>query len=619
MKTELSLLEQIFFRGEYTAIIEGFERGDYDTHLAQNHREYAYVMGAMSFLGKLEDTERLLTKLVSHHLPLSTLSQCQFYYILLLTRLSHYKRAREQILRLLWRRNAPESESRFYALQALSFYRYYQGRYSDALKSGELALKAARGVYQNFLAKDLLGHAYSQLGLAAMGENFFQGALALANALGLKGFEKMVGFSLLGYQVERGENLARAQELVESELSQTPLESFYTRSELSLTLAKIYRLKGEKDRALTALNEAGLTIFRHHNRRHMALLYLNMAYIDGLDESFGRALQLLEVGLTQLDPQMDLDHQLKLKGLKFKILKTLGFSKQEELEALKDEIKKLTLKVGTPFAVKVFNRENNISESSQVTQPVQDNLGKILDRLSADTPLSELDLKEWENIYKDHLLGIIDQGQEREKYKSQTLFIVGKIPKSFIVGEKGNYTLIQKGFTSMSLKLCQLLFEKQALSKEEITRSLYGHEYNPLSHDSLIHALIARLRKSLGNYSWIIQNDDGLYKWSNQCVLIDCSGAEVAYESTKSETMRTMAQQAAPRMQLNIRQHKILERARKGELESIGPGEYREEFQVSRITATRDLTELCELGYFYTLGKARSISYIYENHVEVRS
>lgn len=613
MNVQMSLIEATFFRGEYENLAKSFEGGLFDQSLAERPKDYAYIMGAFSFLGRLEETEKLLAKLITHRLPLSVLSQCQFYYILLLTRLSHYKKAREQIIKLLSRRNQIESDSRFYALQALAFYRYYQGRYGDALKNSEYALKFARGPYETFLAKDLLGHIHSQLGQTAMGENFFQGALALANSIGLVGFEKMVRFSIMGYQIERGENLINASKAIEEELQSTPTESFFSRSMLHLMQAKIYRLKGEKDLALEVLNNAGLTIFRHHNRRHMALLYLNMAYIDMLGDSFGRALQLLEVGLTQLDSEMDLDHQLKLKGLKYKLLKKLKLTDGASFEALRSEIASLTTRVGRQSAKKIYEREHNIQKTNNF-EAGKDGMGDILDHLQSNSSLEALSLREWEVIYKDRLLGLIDQTKEKESNKGKTLFIIGKIPKSFIVGENGNYLLAEKGLTPMSLKLCRLLYQNKSLSKEDITRSLYGLEYNPLTHDSLIHALISRLRKGFGNYSWIIQNDDGLYKWAGNCELIDC--LEDGSESDEpSHAPKPLISQA--KYQLNIRQHKLLERARRGELESITPGEYREIFQVSRITATRDLSELTELGHFYTLGKARSISYIYEN--EVRS
>src|SRR5690606_11896112 len=109
----------------------------------------------------------------------------------------------------------------------------------------------------------------------------------------------------------------------------------------------------------------------------------------------------------------------------------------------------------------------DIQKTSKI-EAGKDSMCDILDRLQSNSSLEALSLREWEIIYKDQLLGLIDQTKEKESNKGKTLFIIGKIPKSFIVGENGNYLLTEKGLTPMSLKLCRLLYESKSLSKEDI-------------------------------------------------------------------------------------------------------------------------------------------------------
>jgi len=607
MDVQLTPIQKRFYLGSYRELAQLYESGELDDALACDQSQYAFVMGALSFLGQLEKTKTLLAKLQQGQASRSTLSQCQFYYVLLLARLSHYQAAREQIIQLLAHRNSELAHCRFYAYQALAFYRFYQGRYQDAKDNALTSLKASRGAYEALLAKDLLGHSYSQLGQSVLGDNYFRQALALAKSLDFSGFEKLVTHSLIGHQVERGERLSECAQYIEEELKQTAIESFYSRSELFLKLAKIYRLRGERDRALGAINEASLTIYKHQNRRHMAILYLNMASLELTTGAQGRALQLIDVGLTQLEPKMDYDHQLKLKGLKYKLLKTLPFEDKEESAALLAEINQLTSLVGTGVARQILARDQ-LAQGLNVRNGLSDDhLGEILSKFKKEDSLLKLNIKDWETLHRDHLFGLIDYSAEAQKCLGKTLLIISKIPKSLIVGKGGNFQLSAKGVSALSLKLCRMLYTHQSLSKEDITRELYGHEYNPITHDSLIHSLVARARRALGEFQGIIQNDDGFYKWDQSCVLIDC---------TVSEEVVEISARVVPKasQDLNIRQYKLLEQARKGELTSITPGDYRELFEVSRITASRDLGELCERGHFYTLGKARSITYIYDNH-----
>lgn len=603
-------IQQRFYLGFYSEIETLYLSGELDASLNERPEDIAYVMGALSFLGRLTSTENLLTELERTTSTPSILCHCRFYYLLLLTRLSHYQKARAEIFKLLHFRHHSQTHSAFFGHQALAFYRFYQGRYTSAKENALRSLSSARGAYESLLAKDLLGHIYFHLGMRALGENYFQSALALASSIGLKGFERLTKNALIGHQIENGEALGAGLEHIANELAQTSSESFYSRSELYLRLAKIHRLRGERELALTAINEASITIYKHQNRRHMSLLYLNMASLELLAGAGGRALQLIDVGLAQLDKHMDYDHQLKLKGLKYKVLKSLHFDDEAQMTQLRAEIFHLTDLVGSSMAKQIREREYPHQNESKNDIARDDRLGELLGKLKNTPSIKELSLADWEILARDHLFGLIDLTKEASTDQGETLIIIGKLSKSLIVGKAGNYHYSTKGVTTLTLGFLRLLNERGKLTKEEITKELYGHDYNPLSHDSLIHTLVGRVRRAVSESAHLIENEEGHYRWARGHVLVDCA----LTETTLGQKVKSISKLDS---ELNIRQFKLLEKARTGELRSIGPGEYRRIFKVSRITATRDLRELCDLGFFSTLGKARSITYIYGNHSEV--
>lgn len=610
MDLKPSPIQEHFYLGNYRDIEDLYNQGKLAGELESHPQDIAYVMGAMSFLGRLQVAQKLLEQIEGEGQSVSILCHCRFYYLLLLTRLSHYDQARAEIFKLLKFRHSPESHSSFYGHQALAFYRFYQGRYSSAKDNALRSLSSARGAYESLLAKDLLGHTYFHLGQSALGENNFQGALALASSIGLKGFERLTKNALIGHQIEHGERLGEGLAHIESELAKTSSESFYSRSELFLRLAKIHRLRGERERALSAVNEASITVYKHQNRRHMALLYLNMASLELLAGAGGRALQLIDVGLSQLVTHMDYDHQLKLKGLKYKVLKSLSFDDEVEMQKLKAEITHLTDLVGSSVAKQILERENLTSKMALDKLARDDRLGELLNKIHLNPSIRDFSLKDWETMGSDHLFGLLELSREASESQGSTMIIIGKLSKSLIVGKEGNYHFSTKGITNLTLGFLRLLSQRGRLTKEEITKDLYGHNYNPLSHDSLIHTLVGRVRRALGENIHLIENEEGHYQWARGHVLIDCAVAATA----RDESVNSINKVAS---ELNIRQFKLLEEAKKGELEFITPGEYRRLFKVSRITATRDLRELCEQGYFSSLGKARSITYIYENRPEV--
>lgn len=152
-------------------------------------------------------------------------------------------------------------------------------------------------------------------------------------------------------------------------------------------------------------------------------------------------------------------------------------------------------------------------------------------------------------------------------------------------------------------------------TKENLVSQVWGYGYESLRHDSLLYSAIASLRKSLGPIGhWIESRDSG---WSfrnlGQIVhLLDgfnLSEAEPSQTPTlESPTLSTFDSG------LNWRQLKALRKTKTSQPWTVPA--YRQTFQVSTMTAWRDLDGLEKSGYLKRIGRGRATVYAFETEKE---
>ncbi len=130
------------------------------------------------------------------------------------------------------------------------------------------------------------------------------------------------------------------------------------------------------------------------------------------------------------------------------------------------------------------------------------------------------------------------------------------------------------------------LFERpQGLSKENLIKAVWGLEYHPLHHDSMIYAAVSRLRDLVP-----IEMEEGLYRLPK--------GIRWTYISEKKE--KSFALSGRQKKILNIiENHDNL--TRKDVVESL---------KVSERTALRELTQLVRMGLLVQNGAGRGVHYL---------
>ncbi|MFN8846525.1 MAG: hypothetical protein ACK5W9_06710, partial [Bdellovibrionales bacterium] len=135
-------------------------------------------------------------------------------------------------------------------------------------------------------------------------------------------------------------------------------------------------------------------------------------------------------------------------------------------------------------------------------------------------------------------------------------------------------------------RILRSMFDRiEGLRKEELINEVWGLEYHPLHHDSMVYAAIARLRDQIP-----IEIRDGKYRLPSDIKVSLLS-------SNRLDSIK-----------LNERQRKILQSF---EIENSIQRKYLvEKLGISERTALRELSELVRLGLLKQKGSGRGVHYV---------
>jgi DNA-binding transcriptional ArsR family regulator len=192
------------------------------------------------------------------------------------------------------------------------------------------------------------------------------------------------------------------------------------------------------------------------------------------------------------------------------------------------------------------------------------------------------------------------------------------LPGSIVILDKGNVTLKKKGLNSLLRKVI-FLIKDNPLSKEALVREIWGYEYDPQRHATLIYSSINKVRKLLEPHGdWITLSEEGYHIQKNVKVIIKNSlrqKKEIAQKNT-APLLNTLHPQKKmtnksllPKnfKDLNFRQLQVIDYLKQNS--SINIFELSSKLHISKPTATRDLSKLVELGIVTRIGKGRATRY----------
>lgn len=549
----------------------------------------AYKIGGLVFTGQHQQA-RVLFESFSSKLSLSDLVVARFHMGLSYTRTSEYQRAEGY-----FNENKKVAEDQniqgiagFYAYQGLSFYKFFFSAHSDSQLFAEkgyaslLLLESAPPLLLG-LSLDIQGHNKIQMGEVHKGLKLLKEALRITKENELKELHSEIQISYLIYQSDFDTDLAKQIQALKKHLKKTDNQNDYSSSELVLQISKLLFLKGDFQSANEFIKTHFDFVYQNQNKRKIATLNTLMAQLMIHRGQSLEALSILNVAENYLNQNIDRSLFLPLLGLKISVLKQLKRNPSKEIQ-LSNE---LLVNLDRTINRKIQDRHFGEIKSRRIGE---DQMGDLFDQVSKRN--------------KGALKGIL-------KYQIHILlfpFFDLKPGKKYIIAcEQEETTLLidhdgitntGKPLSRLQLKLLNLLSE-EAASKEKIIQEIWGYNYDILRHDPLIYTTMGRLRKALGNKRKWLYSDDQKYYLDEEVNL-------VFSEPIKSSPQKVASKKNPVFKNLNYRQIQFLSES---DPTPLSVSEYGDKWQVTRMTALRDLKDLVEKNLLQRVGRGKSTRY----------
>ena len=377
-------------------------------------------------------------------------------------------------------------------------------------------------------------------------------------------------------------------------------------------MARQLTLIGDLDGAEKELKHAARVVLISGNRRQKITVKHRLAYTYFLKGKVEESLRLLIEAEQELDPNFDLHHRLMIEGLRLKILKNKNAPNLKDVEK---RVFALTAKTGVGIGRNILWRETGEGEP---TMPGDDALGdmKHLTRRGFPAPFADI-----EKIVSANLLGFLPEIMPFEL--GTRVICLDLIPGELFIFDRGN---VFRSSTRVSglLKSLIVALARSGKQKPELVETLWGFNYHSLRHDPMLYALINRLRRVMGSRNTWLEADGGIYAFAEDVKIFFYEHTDLPLNlrqgykqvagsregSVEIEDGSAGEQQFSDtplQSNLNHRQMAILSTL--DQQKYINAVECAELYDVSKVTATRDLTELWRVGLIGRIGKGRATRY----------
>ncbi len=596
-------IQDLFISGRFTEVSDTF---DGHKTLQNNAELFPYWIGSLVFSGQLEKALILFRK---KSLSASPMCACRFYLALGLIRNSQYNEGRsllvENLLYLKTRGGRAEPRQKFFIYQGIAFYRFFCGRFSQGKKYAELAFSNAVAddfLFGEMLSKELLAHSLVQTGHVHLGLRYFAETLRLAKKHRCW-LAPTIEIAVLKFKYQFGLQLDKSLIPLEEALDKIETRDVYSKGELLLEMIRQYILRGQFTKAEQTVEKASDIIYKSQNRRQMALFNVRMSYVLYLQANYTQALHILRFAEQNVNQTIDLNLWMQISGLKIKVLKEL--KKTQESDHLFMELNAKSNQSQSTVHKKMLAR---MSKKSHTFSKGEDPIGDLLDEVATGNA------KAPEMVLKSGYHGLLHKCYNLP-FGTQSL-IFDLLPGTLILLDKGNVFLKSKSLNSVLRKILTLLKDAPK-SKEVLVREVWGYDYDPLRHDSLVYSSINKIRHLLNPHAdWVQLTEEG-YSLSRSVKVIIKNNLKLSVVAKDASRTSSHAKPTRVRIppkwakylkDLNFRQLQILDYLKNDS--SISVQELSTKLLVSKPTATRDLSKLHELGIVSRIGQGRATRYL---------
>jgi len=595
MSLGMSLRDQ-FLRGEYDAIVREFDRANIDGSKLKK-REVPWVAASLALMGRISDAFELGER---------TDPVARFYVITALIRSSDYNRARKEIADFLQAIDGDDPAWRFYVFQCLGFRAFFEGRFKKSLywsqRAWSIAIKKL-GLHERVLSADLRGHCLIQMGEVEAGLESLESALEVAKRFGNQSHIRALRAAIAIAEEQNG--YRRDGSL--RELLQDSLHSdSYTAANVLIELVRQANLRGRYREAIKTVGETRPLIKQVRHKRQTVSLAVREAYSYFRLGELKRAMSILDSAELKLDTR-DRAVLVEVKGLKLQILQSQTGGTAKEVETRRREGKKLLAEV-TLLAHEVRNHRSlsYLSRSAKGRSAPQ--AATPIDRWIQGATDYHIRKELFDRGYLDFFYTLFDASLA----DSLLLAVVaGKV----LIRTRSELSALDDGFSN-NLRRGLLILASDRRTKDELLHLVWGYQYDPIRHDTLIYTFIRRLRVALGPLGPLLtfSASDGTYGFSRP---VSVKVMDYEDEAVSEDEPRVATESVREISNWNPRQLEVVAKLKSSARERrpltqqiVKPRDLIQAFQISRITAGRDLTELTEAGLLVRVGRGRGTGYM---------
>lgn len=572
---------QSYLAGEYQSAIKA----------KNNVKTMAYKIGALVFTAHHHEARALFEEF-QQQFTLDSLVLAQFHMGISYTRTSDYRRAKGYFYQNLnlQRHNSLTSESCFFVYQGLSFFRFFFSQHKKSQKAADkgyqfLLKEPDAAPLLRALSLDIQGHNLIQMGRIHLGLKSLKRALLLTKENHLTALHSELEISCAIYESDFDLDLSQQEHKLKKILKVTQSTNDYSCSELVLQIAKLLFLQGQVQNSRQFLTDHFHMIYDNENKRKVAKLNTLLAQILMYKGHWIEALSMIHVAQKNLNEETDLSLLLPILGLKAKILKQLGDKESQN----KTEAEQITQKIDRNVNKRIQRRTHSQKISFQVTE---DKLGDLFDQVDFK------DHSSLNEIIRSKVLILIPRFFDF--IPGQKKVVVCEPYKVFFIIDHEQIQLIEKSMTKSQIHILKCLSQNE-MTKQKLIEEVWGYEYDPLRHDSLIYTSMTRMRRMFGkNKDWLASDDQKYYLAHD--VEVEFYGGAKPIERLPIEPKEDHGVS-----DLNYRQLQMIQDP---PVQALSVSEYGELWGVTRMTALRDLKYLCDKGWVQKIGVGRATRYL---------
>jgi DNA-binding transcriptional ArsR family regulator len=560
--------------------------------------DVAFVVGALSFVGRVEEAELFLENHRRGRQPsIRTLAAGGFFVTVAHARSGDFVRARRTLVRAYRETSARrDAWSRAFLFQAIACCHYFTAKYTRAARAAlnaQASALEARFAYVQMLATDMRAHVLAQRGDLDEGLRLLEQARNHAHHLGFDVNVRVIEVSV-ALERARVNHPVDAIAMLEHLLEATDIQDSYSRRLLLCELGRCYALVGRGQEAHRAVDEAARLGTR--DPRAQAALACARAEVARIVGGWATAPVHLADARRLASGVNDPPLQAEIAGLELGCATFLGDSARRasairELESLVAE-HNLYRARSWLFQYDVASTAADSDELARTLRPVVATARDGLESREAS-----------QAVLRTGLWGLVaEAGGLRPARRihlfedAEVLEAEGDVRRLHGLPPRGRAVLVALG--------------RRPLSKEALLASVWGvSTYRPERHDSLVKTTISRLRAALGRDHMWVETVEGGYGIA-PTVEVVAHGYELATEPSSLAELTTLAggkTDDTPEDARAVRWARLAQEL--GQSSERSAGDLAVAVRASLRTVSRDLSEMNKQGLVERIGEGRGTRY----------